>query len=486
MRKKLRELRKQMREKGKAIRSLVSSVEAENRDMSEAERADWERLRSEVDSLNERIERIEDTPAEEDEDDDDEARDDDQAGDDEEGDEDDKPKRRSAPPKRRSQAPPIAGGRAPAHVRSVSPNHAPAVHTRQHEYSICKAIWQLSDRNRPKLDGLEAEWHQEISQRTGREAQGFFVPHHFGSKSILERMARGEHGIERRALTLTTGSGFIPTVTEASLIEYLYNRAMTIVAGATVISDMENKFALPRQNGTATAAWVGDGGAPSGSNQTIDQVVFTPTTVAAYTDVTRRTMKQASVSAEMVMRQDLSRQVALAVDLAALNGSGSSNQPLGLLQNGSITTLSLYGTNSGDPDYTGLVKQETTVATGNADLGALKYMTSAAGRGKLKSTVKNAGTGYPIYLCENNEVNGYPLLATNQIPSNLTVGSSSDVTASIFGNWNDLVISFFGALDVLVDPYTGSSSNTVRVCVFQDTDIKVRHEASFCNLTFRK
>jgi HK97 family phage major capsid protein len=197
-------------------------------------------------------------------------------------------------------------------------------------------------------------------------------------------------------------------------------------------------------------------------------------------------MKQASVSAEQVVRADLSRQVALAIDYASLNGSGTSNQPLGIQQNGSITTLQPYGANSGNPDWGGIVAQETAVAIGNADVGSLSYMTSCAGRGKLKGVVKNAGTGYPIYLCENNQVNGYPLLATNQIPSNLTVGTSTDVTNMTFGNWSDLAIALFGALDILVDPYTGSSSGTVRLCIFQDADIKVRHEASFCNLLFRK
>jgi HK97 family phage major capsid protein len=52
-------------------------------------------------------------------------------------------------------------------------------------------------------------------------------------------------------------------------------------------------------------------------------------------------------------------------------------------------------------------------------------------------------------------------------------------SAIIFGNFDDLIIGQWGGLDVLVDPYTGSSAGTVRVRVLQDVDIAVRHAESF-------
>jgi len=37
----------------------------------------------------------------------------------------------------------------------------------------------------------------------------------------------------------------------------------------------------------------------------------------------------------------------------------------------------------------------------------------------------------------------------------------------------------WGGLDLLVDPYTGGTSGTVRVSVLQDVDVTVRHPESF-------
>jgi len=81
---------------------------------------------------------------------------------------------------------------------------------------------------------------------------------------------------------------------------------------------------------------------------------------------------------------------------------------------------------------------------------------------------------------EDGIVNGYNATVSNQVPSNLTKGTSSGVCSAIlFGNFADLIIGQWGALDLTVDPYTGSTSGTVRVVALQDVDIAVRHAESF-------
>ena len=49
-----------------------------------------------------------------------------------------------------------------------------------------------------------------------------------------------------------------------------------------------------------------------------------------------------------------------------------------------------------------------------------------------------------------------------------------------FANWSDLVLGLFGGLDLLADPYTGSSTATIRVTAFQELDYAVRNAVSFC------
>jgi hypothetical protein len=75
---------------------------------------------------------------------------------------------------------------------------------------------------------------------------------------------------------------------------------------------------------------------------------------------------------------------------------------------------------------------------------------------------------------------GYDAFCSNSVPSNLVKGSSGAVCSAImFGNWIDLIIFMWGGLDIMLDPYTGSSAGTKRVVALQDVDVGVRHTGSF-------
>ena len=52
-------------------------------------------------------------------------------------------------------------------------------------------------------------------------------------------------------------------------------------------------------------------------------------------------------------------------------------------------------------------------------------------------------------------------------------------SAIAFGNWADLIVGMWGVLDLMVDPYSNSTSGTVRVVALQDVDVAVRHAESF-------
>jgi len=92
---------------------------------------------------------------------------------------------------------------------------------------------------------------------------------------------------------------------------------------------------------------------------------------------------------------------------------------------------------------------------------------NAAMRGNLKVRAKDAGSG--LFVMDGELVNGYRAVMSNQVASN-------DLW---FGNFADLVIGYFSGLDLMVDPYTNSTSGTVRVVAMQDVDIAVRQPASF-------
>ena len=328
------------------------------------------------------------------------------------------------------------------------------------QYSFVRAINAMAN-PQDKRAWANAAFEREVSeaaQKTyGRSAQGFFVPN--------------EITHAKRDLTVGTasaGGNLVATeLLAGSFIEMLRNRSVVQRAGATVLNGLVGNVAIPKQSGAATAYWVAESGAPTESQQTLAQVTMSPKTVGAYTDFSRKLMIQSSIDVESMVRRDLATVIALAIDNAALYGTGSSNQPTGLKLVSGINTKDFAATN---PTFIELVGMESEVATDNADIGTMTYLFNPAQRGALKTTEKSSTSAGQFVWEAGNTVNGYRTETSNQV-------TAGDV---FFGNFADLLIGFFSGLDLMVDPYSNSTSGTMRVVALQDTDIAVRNAVSFC------
>ena len=191
---------------------------------------------------------------------------------------------------------------------------------------------------------------------------------------------------------------------------------------------------------------------------------MTPKTVGAFVDYSRRLLLQSSIDVEGMIRNDLTRVIALEIDRVGIYGTGSSNQPQGLTLTtgiGSGVSLTSYGT------FDEYIAMETEVAAANADAGSLRYIINASARGALKSTEKASNTAQFVF--ENNEINGYPVIVSNQLLNN----------DALFGDFSMMVMGMWSGLDLTVDPFAGATAGTVRVIALQDVDLAVKQPASF-------
>lgn len=330
----------------------------------------------------------------------------------------------------------------------------------QRQFSFLKIVRAQMDPANRKFQE-EASFEREVSEAaqklTGRAAKGFLVPF-----DVLR--AAGQRDLV--VGTASQGGNLVATnLLMGSFIEILRNKSALIAAGAQTLTGLVGNIAIPRQTGAATAYWVGEGSAPTESQQAFDQVTMGPKTVGAFTDYSRKLMLQTSMDVENFVRGDLAAVLALEIDRVGLYGSGSSNQPLGLKDTSGISATDLA---AAAPTFAEIVGMETAVNAANADIGVMKYLTNASGAGALKTTVKVSG--YPVYIMdEQGNVNGYPCLRSNQV-------ASGDFW---FGVWNQLIMGFWSGLDILVDPYTGSTTGNVRVVAHQDCDVAARHPESF-------
>jgi HK97 family phage major capsid protein/HK97 family phage prohead protease len=309
------------------------------------------------------------------------------------------------------------------------------------------------------------------SDATARRAAEFEIEVGKAAAKKYEKSSNGiviPNEVLRRDLTVgqpTAGGNLVADeLLAGSFIELLRNRLALAQAGVTMLTGLQGNISIPRQTSAATAYWVGENVAPSESQQAIDQVNMTPKSIAAYVDYSRRLLLQSSIDVEGMIRADLARVIALELDRAAIYGTGSSNQPLGLVNTTGIgtQTITTYGTWA---EYIGM---ETDVASANADAGSLRYIINAAARGALKSTEKASNTGMFVY--EDNEINGYPVIVSNQLANN----------DALFGDFSMMIMAMWSGLEVMVDPYAGATAGTVRVIAHQDVDFAVKQPSAFC------
>jgi HK97 family phage major capsid protein/HK97 family phage prohead protease len=324
-------------------------------------------------------------------------------------------------------------------------------------FSFQRAINALAnpqDRKLWEAAAFERECSEAAAAKAGKTAQGIMVPNEVLRRDLTVGSAASAGDL--------VGTDFRP----GSFIELLRNRSALAGLGVTSLTGLSGNVAIPRQTGAATAYWVAESGSPTESNQTVDQVNLSPKTVGAFTDYSRRLMLQSSIDVEQMIRQDLATVLALEIDRVGLYGLGNSNQPLGIKLTTGINTKD-FAANT--PTYAEVVDMESLIAADNADIGAMAYLMNASMRGALKTKDKGTDTG--AYVFEpGGTVNGYNAVVSNQVATN-------DI---FFAVWSQLIMAMWSGLDLTVDPYTHSTSGTVRVVALQDVDFAVRHPEGFC------
>ena len=348
------------------------------------------------------------------------------------------------------------------------------------EYSLGRMIRSQITGKRNEAS-FEHELSDEIAKRTGKDPQGFYVPGFaWGQRSgVMTTAATG--AISGEAVT----DNFVPTIQRPDMfIEALRARQVLSGLGATYIPGLTNRVRMPKIATGATAGFVEEAGDVADQSQADDGVTLQPRTLGAYADISRLLMLESVPAIEQVVQDDLLRSVADAIELAAINGSGSSGNPTGILNTSGVNDLDISaGTDvaaltwADITDLVKLVEEDNGVVNGNT----LGFLTNSKVKSKMANTVKVASTDSVMLLNDPwNSLYGYPIAFSSNVPSNLNPGDGgTDASAMIFGDFSQLMIGLFGAPSIQVNPYTGQLAGTVRISIHQEVDVAVRNAVSF-------
>lgn len=337
-----------------------------------------------------------------------------------------------------------------------------------HAFSFTKFMRELSAApDGTRLTGVEkdaADLGREEYLRLGLKQMGHVVP------SALLRAAAGQN------YGTNADGGYMKETMPARYVDTLRAKLVIARLGATILGDLVGTLPII-STGDFTAGWLAEAGVGSVTKFTVGSGDMTPHRNFVAGAVTKDLLRQTSKDVEALIREKLLNAHATLIDTAAIAGTGSSNQPTGILNTSGIGSVAI-GTNGGNLTWAKVVALETAINNDNANRGKLGYLTNAKVWGALKSIEKASNTAR-FLLDDNGRLNGYKVDWTTLVPSNLTKGTGTGLSALIFGNWEDLWVGEWGGIDLVVDPFTLATTAEIRFVLNAWNDVKVVEPKSF-------
>jgi HK97 family phage major capsid protein len=188
--------------------------------------------------------------------------------------------------------------------------------------------------------------------------------------------------------------------------------------------------------------------------------------------ISNELIRLSNIDVERVVVNDLLDAIATAVDFSFLSGTGSGqNQPLGILGRATtgsdpVGSVTFGGTATFDKlvDFEAACDLKNVVPDGTAG-----YVTSVGTKTAFKKRPKVAT--YPHYLWENDQINGYRAVATNQL---------SDSNKVIFGaKWSEAVLATWGVIDLVSDRFSNAHLNAAVITTTLLLDVGFYHACAF-------
>lgn len=321
-----------------------------------------------------------------------------------------------------------------------------------------------------KLEGVTKEMHDEGTREAHEVGlrdfgKGLMIP-----SFIQQRVHPGFH--KRDMSTTVTDGGYTIQTDVGGLIPYLDPQGVLSRLGVQFLPGLVGNIDFPRNDGTVTAVWAAEQAASTESNATTDRVQMSPNRLTAYSDFSTQLFRQSNINIDNFVRGRLMKARDNALDLAALNGGGGTT-PTGITGTSNVNTVTI----AASPTWAKIVQFETDVATDDAlNEGAIAYLTTPGVAGILKTIKRDvAGNGF---IWEGNNVGGGSINGYRAITSTICpTGSGGHYM--FFGDWSRLIVGQWGGSELMLDPYTGLTTATLRLVLNTWHDVAIEQGKAF-------
>lgn len=339
------------------------------------------------------------------------------------------------------------------------------------QYSIARAVRAMIT-NDWSGAGLEREASEAAAKRFGMGTKGILLPFDVIAKRDFTVATAAEAG------------NLVPTDLRPDLFaDVLRNRLALGRLGVTTLFGLSSNVDMPRKTVGSSLGYVTEVAASAETQPNTGKVTLSPKRIGGYIEFSKQAVIQSAMAIEPMLRQDVLSEYMVQFENAAINGSGTGANPRGIRSTSGIGAV-VGGTNGAQINWGHIVGLESACANVNAEPDAGSgYLINTRTRGWTKQTVKATNLPF-IWDGGAQPLNGYRAEVTNNVPNNLTKGTSSGVCSSvIFGsNWNMLVLATFGAVEILVDEMTIAVNGMNRLILNAYVDVGCRRAADFASM----
>lgn len=341
----------------------------------------------------------------------------------------------------------------------------PGVDEGKEKFSFAKAAFAMS-----RKDWRNAQYEKEVIDATIAKAQTVGV--------------------------VADGGALVPNEIAKDIIDRLRPMSVLMQSGMTEMNFSGiGKYEMPRLVNSSQATWLGELEPIAETGVTFDRVTLDPKKVAAMITASRELLADANQSVEAIIRNDLAKQIALAIDIKGLMGTGAAGTPKGVLNTSGINTYAV-GANGDKPSWHTFDQLIALLEDSDALTGSLKFISNPrVFRALREQTVAEFSgqlpeDGSPIITPiisdqKLRDMLGYDFLSTTQIPKNGTKGTGTNLSKLFFGDWSQLIMGRWGALELDASDTAGNNfqNYSVQIRAVARCDFGVRQAKAFAVAT---
>lgn len=320
---------------------------------------------------------------------------------------------------------------------------------------------QRTDGQLEALSNAIGQQFPDLAPRQRKGAVSYWLP---ADRHMLRALTAGGAAAAGGNLLIQSAVGpLLEAARPASVLQLAGAQIINAPAGAA-------EYVIPSWNEISSGGWIAEGADAPQASLSVSTATATPRTVASRIAISRRLILQSLEPIEAAVLASLRDSNRALMEAGFFAGSGSSSEPLGIINTPGVQTQSFAGA---VPTYSELVSMVDSYIGQEGDFSRMTFFLHPADLAALMTQEVASGTGQFVarVLASLRQFSlfGVPVFATSAI----TQGKV------ILCDPSQIALVFWSAPQLLIDRTTGgkSISGAAEVVLLNDCDIAVTRPA---------